>query len=251
MNQNEQFDFDLDKEPEVQNTSKPSFDSKEIVYCTKCGQPMLRTARCCMHCGELNMLSQKNSQVNSYFTKGKKIKKKEEKKGLNKLPNLRETTLDENGMTKKEKRYTSRKNILSFIMLIILFIVLLNYKVIVNFINDIRKEQYLRQVTKIVEQVKTKYKDKDCISTALDDRWYLSFENSHDLFDTSLSLFTFDYFRGYIEIINNEDGTRDYIISITDGKYGFENVMYTTNLDKDIITKIDSFELPYTSIYCP
>lgn len=242
MNQNEEFDLDK----EIEEVPKEA-NFKDIINCPKCGQPMLKTARCCMHCGELNMLNQKNNPQNKYFVKGEAEKLKQKDKTIS----IMETKLDKNGVSKLEKKYTFWKNVRRVIYLIILIILLFNYKNIGNAINDVRKDSYLRQVDKIVEQFQEEYKDKNCHSTARSDRMYFTFQRSDDYFKTSISLFTFNYFSGYIEMVYNEDGTKDYILSLTDGRYGFENVKYTKDLSREIIVPLKSIDLPQNSIYCP
>ena len=254
MNMNNQ-EFDLEKEENSQVSSDSNMatqrtDSQEIINCTRCGKPMLKKSKYCMHCGEINMLSEKNETVNAYFSRGKKIQEKQELKQYNrKLPSIKKSDVDKNGVTRKEKLYTLRKNISSFIILIMLVIVAINYNVVLKYLDDFKRDHYLRQVGKIVDQVKEEYETKNCYNTSTTGLYY-SFEDSQDYFKTFMSFYTFGYYSGYVEIIKNIDGSTDYIVNITDGKYGMENVKYTDHINRDVIKKVTSIKMPNGGLIC-
>lgn len=236
MNNNE---FDLEKE-EKQELEQAQ---EEFVSCPNCGRPMIKNSRYCMHCGELNLEHEKNEKMKPFVAIGKRLKLREQKR-LEKIKNVKMTSLDEKGRSKREKIYSGIKKTISILIIIILLIGIINYKAVIKFTDEFMRRSYLRQVDKIVEEVKNEYIEKGCTSRAV-----FSFIRSDDYYKTNVSLFTFDYFTGYVEVINN-NGEYEYIVSITDGKYGFKNIKYDENVDISVLDKVEEITIPSYDIVC-
>lgn len=258
MNPNDNENLDLDLELEEQNNDKNNQQSnansvgvEQMINCPKCGRPMKISARCCMHCGELNQLNSKNDSVKPSFDLGKKLKMKEEKANARKsLKNSINNFQDQNGVTREEKKYSGMRKVIDLVIIIIIILAAINYKIIINSIDTFRAKHYLQQVDKIVEQFDAKVKDNQCSIDSSNSNNLFAFQTSEDYFKTSMSFYTFDYFEGYIELKDNGNGQYDYYITITDGKYGFKNVLYSKDLDISIIKKLSTIELPNGSINC-
>lgn len=237
---NNNFDIEkdlqqIDRSMEMQAKNETQ-NEDEIMKCPKCGNPMKKSARYCMHCGELNYLNSQNDSVKSQFFLGKKLKEKEEKRNAKK-EKKRLDIKDENGKTVNEKKFQIQKRIISLIMVILIIIGVINYKVVLETVTSFRAKFYLRQVDKIVNQLVDKIEDGKCNMNQNDD--YFVFYQSDDYFKTFVSLYTFDYFKGYIKLEKDSNGQYQYYVSISDGKYGFRNVLYSKELNSKTVQKLE------------
>lgn len=217
------------KQEEVVEKPKYNDQGQEMINCSRCGSPMLKTARSCLHCGELNSLNEKNNPLSKYFLKG--YKKRDN------VENNTKKILTAKQLDNREKRYTFYRRIIDFIILIIAIIALLNYHRIIDF----REKHYIEQINKIAEQFDEMYKSGE-IDVSKTCNIY-SFDNSSLTFKTDISLYSFDYFDGYIQVLDNNDGTHDYILYLTDKKYGIIGVNSKEVSRKDI-RRVTSIKVP-------
>lgn len=251
-------DSDLEKEIEEINSKKQiitdkttRYGNEKLVRCSKCGQYMRISARCCTHCGELNYLNQRNDQIKPIFFLGKKLKAKEDAKKAREEEKYY-AGIDGKGRTKKQRIYLYTKRLTALCIIIFLAIAILNIQDIYRFIADFRAKSYLNQVNKIITQFDNDVKNNVCeLSTSDDGSIYFSFYESPDFFKTSISLYTFDYFHGFIRITDNGNGEYNYYLSISDGKYGFEDVLYNDDLDISVVKKLnEDIRVPASSVTC-
>lgn len=228
------------------------YGKEEFIQCPKCGEKMKITARCCMRCGELNYLNHKNDSVKPSFNLGKKLKEREDKRAAKLAAKQAKHAKYVNGVdvssAERAKKYRFFKRTSDLLLLILLIIAAINYKVIIKTFNEGRAKYYLKQVDIMIEQINTELSENECTSTNDDGTLVYSFEYSSDYFKTGISLYTFNYYSGYIDITKTPEGYK-YIISITDGKYGFKNVAYE-DLDIKSIKKIGTLDIPGNSVSC-
>ena len=64
-------------------------DQEEKVYCTRCGAPMKKSARCCLKCGNLNYLNNANDSMNAFMKEA--AAKEENKTNSVPSPSIQET----------------------------------------------------------------------------------------------------------------------------------------------------------------
>lgn len=256
MNQNMNISTGGTQVPNIeQNTNtigNTEYGKEPMINCTKCGEPMKLSSRCCMHCGELNYLNHKNDSAKSSFDLGKKLKLKEEKRAAKKAAKAAKSKNKnaQSDFEKRAKRYSIFKKIYDIILVILVIICIINYKFIIKSFNEFRAKFYLMQVDKMVGQVIEEIDGKNCFSTSDDGVINYSFAQSDDYFNTWISLYTFDYFKGNIQVTVDEDENYHFIISITDGKYGFKDKKYE-ELDIDDVKKIGELEdIPSHTIKC-
>ena len=226
-----------------------SYGQERYVYCMKCGQPMRESSRCCMHCGELNYLNDKNNSVKGIFSFAKKQKRKEDVRNAKKQAKLAAT--NEIGQSVNAKRYIIQKRISQLFMIVVLIIAAVNYKFIFNFVTTFRAKHYLNQVDKIVEQIDDQMTNGTCSSSVDGEDMIFSFYLSSDEYDTFVSLYTFDYFKGYVKVVPDGENKYKYYVTITDGKYGLRNVLYSKNLSVKKVKKFSKInDLPSTNVTC-
>lgn len=233
---------------EMENEVKQE-ENEEMIKCPKCGAPMKKSWRCCMHCGELNFLNKENNSMKPFVVLGKKLKKKEEEKEA-KRKDIRLTKLDNKGISKQEKNYTTLNKVLTLLFVIIIIVMIINYKSVFNVFNNFRKTMYVNQVSKIVNKLDKDPSIAGCLTKTEDGKKYFVFYNSSDYVSTMFSLFTFNYFQGAIQIIDNSDGSHNYIVSVSDGKYGFSNIIYDKDKMKNALTKIEEVQYPSGESIC-
>ena len=226
---------------EVENNIKQE-ESEEMIRCPKCGAPMKKSWRCCMHCGELNFLNKDNNSMKPFVILGKKLKKKEEEKEA-KRKDIRLTKLDDNGISKQEKNYTTVNKVLTLLFVVIIIVLIINYKSVMNIFDNFRKTMYVNQITKIVEKLDDDPSIAGCLTKTNDGKKYFIFYSSADYVSTLFSFYTFDYFQGAIQIIDNPDGSHNYVVSVSDGKYGFKDIIYDKDKMKSALKELE--EVPY------
>lgn len=224
------------------------YGKEPMLKCPKCGELMKLSARCCIRCGELNYLNHKNDSVKPSFNLGKKLKQKEDLKAAKKAAKAKYVNGEDVSIKEKSRRYVFFKRLTDLLIVILLIIAVINYKFLIKTFNDFRAKYYIKQVDKIIEQIDNEFKDKECNSIGENGSLVYSFFYSDDYFKTGVSLYTFNYFSGYVTINKTANGNK-YVISITDGKYGFKDVPYE-DLDIDSITKIDSIDSPSNTVSC-
>ena len=101
----------------------------------------------------------------------------------------------------------------------------------------------------IIEQINEEVSSSECTSTNDEGTLVYAFEYSNDYFKTGISLYTFNYYSGYVDIVKTPDGYK-YVITISDGKYGFKNVAYE-DMNIKSIKKIGPIEnIPANSVSC-
>lgn len=224
------------------------YGKEPMIPCPKCGEMMKLNARCCIRCGELNYLNHKNDSVKGAFNLGKKIKERELKKAAKKEAKKKMVNGEDVSFKNRSKRYVFFRRLTDLIITILIILAVINYKSLINVFNDFRANYYIKQVDKIVEQIETEFNEKECVSNELTGELTYSFEYSSDYFRTGISLYTFNYFRGYVKVFKTPDGNK-YYVSISDGKYGFTETAYE-ELNKDSIKEIEPIDLPTNTITC-
>ncbi len=219
------------------------------VPCPNCGQPMVYGSRYCMHCGELDFNNAQNQSVKKAFFKGKRIHNREEKikRQLEKM-NRRMYSLDDHGVSKREKIYTFFKRIITLIIFALVVLAAINYKNIIKFYETKAKEHYIKQIDTIVSTIDEKYNPSKCRYELIDGKMYFTFYDSSDYFKIHNSLFTFDQYSGSIQIVNVGD-KYEYIITIYDGKYGVNGVNYK-DLTIDSIQEMDKPTINPPNVVC-
>lgn len=225
------------------------YGKEKYILCPKCGQKMKLTARCCMHCGELNYLNHKNDSVKPSFNLGKKLKIKEDAREAKIAAKKAKKAKYVNGVDvtseEKAKRYRFFKRVTDLLVLILIVVAAINYKLIIKTFDEGRAKYYLKQVDKIVEQVNEEITGDECVNGGT---IVYGFMYSDDYFKTGVSLYTLDYFTGYIKVTPTPEGNK-YTINITDGKYGLKNVAYE-DMDIKSLKKITEIESSYVGIGC-
>lgn len=246
MNQNDEFDIendlnrvDQEQKQQEQIENNTQYGVERMINCPKCGHPMKESARCCMRCGELNYLNSKNDSVKASFDLGKKLKEKEEKRDEKRNKFKLNNFKDSQGRTKNEKRFGFAKKLFTLLFIIFVIFVGINYKTVLSEFYNIRARHYIKQIDKIVSQIKEQYDNNDCETTSPDGAYYYTFEMSSDYYKTSISLFTFNEFTGSIKAVPKGNGEFDYYITISDGKYGMKDVLYTENMSVDVLKEIN------------
>lgn len=238
--------------PNQPSVGSNDYGKEQIIQCPKCGEKMKISARCCMHCGELNYLNHKNDSVKPSFNLGKKLKKIEDKRAAKKAAKMAKKAKYINGVDvtsqERAKKYVFFKRLTDLLTIVLLIIAAVNYKTIYKTFEELRAKYYLKQVDKIVEQITRELNEKECNSTSEDGKLIYSFAYSSDYFRTGVSPYTFDYFTGYITITKTPDGYK-YILNITDGKYGFKDLSYE-DMEIKSIKKIGTIDTPDITISC-
>ncbi|MBQ8131906.1 MAG: hypothetical protein IJ193_05390 [Bacilli bacterium] len=205
----------------VSDTAAPItyVQEQKRVPCPKCGQPVIEGSRYCMHCGNLDFNDERNQSVKNAFTRGQKIKAREEKmKKMFESKNKKMYSLDSRGVSRQEKVYTALKKLFSLLILVAIIVAAINYKTILTTFNNLRKDYYLKQVNTIVEEVTKMYDPDKCTGG---NKFY--FYDASDYFDVHPSLFTFKQFTGYVEIVK-ENEEYHYYVTVYDTKYGIDHV---------------------------
>ncbi|MBR6948713.1 MAG: hypothetical protein IKH54_00830 [Bacilli bacterium] len=227
------------------NKKNSVFGVEKMIPCPKCGKPMKENARCCMHCGELNYLNEKNDSMKPIFSLGKKLKVKEDK--IKEKEEAKRTKVDSKGRTANVRKYQFTKRITTLLVIVLLVVGAINYKTIIDVVTTFRAKSYIRQVDKMIKQVD----EEVTIKCNSDEIINYSFEYSDDYFKTFTSLYTFNYFTGNIKITFDENGNKNYYVSITDGAYGFKDVLYKEDLDYKIVKKLkSSIDVPSHTTAC-
>ncbi|MDO4996169.1 MAG: hypothetical protein Q4E69_03235 [Bacilli bacterium] len=228
------------------------YGKEQIIQCPKCGEKMKISARCCMHCGELNYLNHKNDSVKPSFNLGKKLRQREDKIAAKKAAKLAKKAKYINGVDvtsqERAKKYVFFKRITDFLTIVLLIVAVINYKTIYRTFEEFRAKYYLKQVDIMIEQISEELNEYECNSTEEDGRLVYSFYSSDDYFKTGVSLYTFNYFTGYIDITKTPDGYK-YVLNITDGKYGFKNLPYE-DMEIKSIKKVSEIYPPSNTVSC-
>ena len=240
-------------QPQQSTVGNNEYGKEPYIQCPKCGERMKASARCCMRCGELNYLNHKNDSVKPSFNLGKKLRQREDKIAAKKAAKAAKHAKYVNGVdvtsTERAKKYVFFKRLTDLIIVVLLIVAAINYKVIIKTFNEGRAKYYLKQVDLIIEQINEEVSNSECTSTNDEGTLVYAFEYSNDYFKTGISLYTFNYYSGYVDIVKTPDGYK-YVITISDGKYGFKNVAYE-DMDIKSIKKIGPIEnIPANSVSC-